>query len=98
MRQRPRSTGPRPAGCRLRVSDWSLTWLFASLMFATKCSAKGARITRSALLLRGKIGPVLLFPIHVDQRRNPVNGIVAAHQLEGDPQRRPAGPLEAPAL
>src|SRR5262245_51397235 len=53
---------------------------------------------RSALLLRGKIGAVGLFPIHVDQGRNAVDGLVAAHQLEGNPQRRAPGPLETSAL
>src|SRR5262249_23662919 len=54
--------------------------------------------TRSALLLRGKVGPVVLLPIHMHQGRDPVNGLVAAHQLEGDAQRRAAGPLETPSL
>src|SRR5262249_18234251 len=54
--------------------------------------------TRSALLLRGKIGAIVLFPIHVDQGRDPVDGLVAAHQREGNPQRRAPGPLEASAL
>src|SRR5262249_23298861 len=58
----------------------------------------GSSFSRSARLLGGKIGAIILFPIHVHKRRHAINSLVAGCKLERDPQRRASGPLETSAL